>query len=130
MSDRIRLAGHWWIIRGRHGTGFHKFDAMNMTKEQALEEADRLLPTITDDQVTVMFDMVCGIPPVPETKKARVTVTINDREWEYDPDGAGDLYPWKSQDDRSSMPWPFEGRNFTADELQQVVDAIRRYEAQ
>jgi hypothetical protein len=54
----IKLCGHWWIIRGRHGTGFHKFDAMNMSQAEAMERAQTLLPTITDDQVRTMWEML------------------------------------------------------------------------
>ena len=54
----MTLVGHWWIVRGRHGTGFHRFDAMNTTGEQAQAEAQRLLPTITDDQVRAMAQML------------------------------------------------------------------------
>jgi len=54
----IRRVGTWWIVRGRHGTGFHRFDATNMTEAEAQAQAQRLLPTITDDQVTAMYEMM------------------------------------------------------------------------
>ena len=54
----IRRVGTWWIVRGRHGTGFHRFDATNMSEQEAQAQAQRLLPTITDDQVTAMAEMM------------------------------------------------------------------------
>jgi hypothetical protein len=52
------LVGHWWVARGRHGQGFHRFDAANMSREEAQTQAKRLLPTITDDQVRAMAQML------------------------------------------------------------------------
>jgi len=54
----IRRVGTWWIVRGRHGTGFHRFDGLNMSEAEAQTQAQRLLPTITDDQVTAMSAMM------------------------------------------------------------------------
>lgn len=70
MPDRIRKVGHWWIVRGRHNDGFHRFDAMNMSETRALHEADRLLPTIPDTHVGAMWMMLC--------------------DWALTPTGAGD----------------------------------------
>jgi hypothetical protein len=53
-----RRVGTWWIVRGRHGTGFHRFDALNMSEQEAQSQAQRLLPTIADDQVTAMHEMM------------------------------------------------------------------------
>jgi len=55
-----RRVGTWWIVRGRHGAGFHRFDGLNMTEAEAQAQAQRLLPTITDDQVTAMYEMMTG----------------------------------------------------------------------
>ena len=59
----IRRVGTWWIVRGRHGTGFHRFDGLNMSEAEAQAQAQRLLPTITDDQVTAMTEMMQELSP-------------------------------------------------------------------
>lgn len=61
MADHalpMRLVGHWWIIRGRHGEGFHIFDALNMSGNEAQSRAQMLLPTIRDEQVREMAAMM------------------------------------------------------------------------
>jgi hypothetical protein len=59
---KCRRVGTWWIVRGRHGTGFHRFDGLNMSEAEAQAQAQRLLPTITDDQVTAMAEMMTEGP--------------------------------------------------------------------
>jgi len=59
MTDLpMRRVGAWWIVEGRHGHGFHRFDALNMTASEAQAQARRLLPTVTDDQVVAMAAMM------------------------------------------------------------------------
>jgi hypothetical protein len=50
--------GAWWIVQGRHGHGFHRFDALNMSAAEAQAQARRLLPTITDEQVQAMHHLM------------------------------------------------------------------------
>jgi hypothetical protein len=54
----IIQVGAWWIVRGRHDDGFLRLDALNYTAAQALAESERLLPTIKDEEVRAMAQML------------------------------------------------------------------------
>ena len=54
----ILRVGAWWFVRGRHGDGFLRLDALNYTAAQALAEAERLLPNIRDEEVRAMAQML------------------------------------------------------------------------
>ena len=56
-SALIRQVGAFWLVRGRHRDGFVVLDALNYCRERALEEADRLLPQITDAMVDAAQEM-------------------------------------------------------------------------
>jgi hypothetical protein len=59
MTDLpMRRVGAWWIVEGRHGHGFHRFDALNMSAAEAQAQARRLLPTVTDEQVAAMVELM------------------------------------------------------------------------
>ena len=55
IAPTILRVGCWWLVRGRHGDGWLRLDALNYTREQALAERERLLPTITDEMVEAMY---------------------------------------------------------------------------
>jgi hypothetical protein len=54
----IVRVGPWWILRGRHQDGFLRLDALNYTAAQALQERERLLPQIRDEEVRAMAQML------------------------------------------------------------------------
>lgn len=56
-SARIRQVGAFWLVRGRHHDGFVVLDALNYSRDRALEEAARLLPQITDAMLDAAQEM-------------------------------------------------------------------------
>lgn len=131
-SSNIRRCEGWWIVRGRHGTGFHRYDALNLSREEALERSQNLLPTVTDAQVQCMWEMMQGV----EAPAPLPTVEIDGRTWIYSPAYPdGDPYPWACQGaghgfgnpDRAAMPWPMTERSFNGEELRRIADAVAQY---
>jgi hypothetical protein len=133
QASNIRRCEGWWIVRGRHGTGFHRYDALNLRMEEALERSQRLLPTVTDAQVQCMWEMMQE--PAEQQVVRLPRVTIDGAEWVYDPAyEEGDPFPWRKPgdhgafgSDRAAMPWPKTERSFTGEELRRIADAVAEY---
>jgi hypothetical protein len=128
MTQGIRRVGPWWIVRGRHGTGFHRYDAMNMTREQALAHAGTLLPTLQDEQVQAMWEMMQG-DTVEQAPLRDNQVRIDGVVYTYGLADAPAEAPWCLGGDFMSMPWPMFSRGFTANELRQIADVVALQES-
>lgn len=125
-TSNIRRCEGWWIVRGRHGTGFHRYDALNLSREEALERSQNLLPTVTDAQVQCMWEMMSGT----QEPVRLPTVEIDGCVWTYDPYGEDDQHPWKLNGFEgciAAVPWPATARGFTAEELRRIADAVAQY---
>jgi hypothetical protein len=116
----VRRVEGWWIVRGRHGTGFHRYDALNCTAEEAQARAQTLLPTITDAQVQAMHEMMTA----PAKPRHVWHVLIGDERYAYAPSGPDDARPWTLNGERFAMPWPAKDRPFTGDELRAIMTAV------
>lgn len=127
MTQDIRKVGPWWIVRGRHGTGFHRYDAMNVTREMALARTQVLLPTMLDEHVQAMWEMMQG-DLVEQAPLQDNQMRIDGAVYTYGLADAPSYAPWSRGGDFMAMPWPVESnRGFTPDELRQVADIVARH---